>query len=190
MKKQITKTKIVEIKISTDGHNGQNPYFSITGRRLDIQANGHLGESVSGCIHDEILKVAPELKSLVTLHLSSLDGVPMHAFENGFYWLAKAAGIKQRYEPEQSEEECGNILLGHLRTNYPDCVDIINKVSVAYENGKAKITTSEIVTEKCRQMQHEQGVFDAKVVFRKIVEDMKPRWKKQAEEALDLIAKL
>jgi len=59
----------------------QKPYFSLTGR---IVENGR--ESVSGAIHDEILKAFPELDDLVAMHLSDIDGKPMHSFENGKYW--------------------------------------------------------------------------------------------------------
>lgn len=59
----------------------QKPYFSVTGR---IVENGR--ESVSGTIHQEILKAFPELDDLVAMHLSDMDGKPMHSFENGKYW--------------------------------------------------------------------------------------------------------
>jgi hypothetical protein len=59
----------------------QKPYFSLTGRVVE---NGR--ESVSGAIHDEILKAFPQLADIAALHLSDIDGVPMHSFENGKYW--------------------------------------------------------------------------------------------------------
>ena len=59
----------------------QKPYFSLTGRVVE---NGC--ESVSGAIHDEILKAFPQLADIAALHLSDIDGVPMHSFENGKYW--------------------------------------------------------------------------------------------------------
>ena len=59
----------------------QKPYFSLTGR---IVEKGR--ESVSGAIHDEILKAFPQLADIAALHLSDIDGKPMHSFENGKYW--------------------------------------------------------------------------------------------------------
>ncbi len=59
----------------------QKPYFSLTGRVVE---KGR--ESVSGAIHDEILKAFPQLADIAALHLSDIDGVPMHSFENGKYW--------------------------------------------------------------------------------------------------------
>ena len=59
----------------------QKPYFSLTGR---IVENGR--EYVSGAIHKEILAAFPQLADIAALHLSDIDGKPMHSFENGKYW--------------------------------------------------------------------------------------------------------
>jgi hypothetical protein len=59
----------------------QKPYFSLTGRVVE---NGV--ESVCGAIHKEILEAFPHLEDAAVLHLSDMDGKPMHSFENGKYW--------------------------------------------------------------------------------------------------------
>jgi len=59
----------------------QKPYFSLTGRVVE---NGR--ESVGGSIHKEILEAFPQLEDAAALHLSDMDGKPMHSFENGKYW--------------------------------------------------------------------------------------------------------
>jgi hypothetical protein len=59
----------------------QKPYFSLTGR---VVKNGR--ESVGGAIHKEILEAFPQLEDAAALHLSDMDGKPMHSFENGKYW--------------------------------------------------------------------------------------------------------
>ena len=64
----------------------QLPYFSLTGR---VVINGV--EEMSGAIHEEILTVFPELADAAALHLSDINGLPMHSFENGKYW----AGFSQ-----------------------------------------------------------------------------------------------
>lgn len=64
----------------------QLPYFSLTGR---IVVNGVT--ETSGAIHEEILAVFPELAQAAALHLSDINGLPMHSFENGKYW----AGFSQ-----------------------------------------------------------------------------------------------
>ena len=59
----------------------QKPYFSLTGRVVE---NGR--ESFGGAIHKEILEAFPQLEDAAALHLSDMDGKPMHSFENGKYW--------------------------------------------------------------------------------------------------------
>jgi hypothetical protein len=59
----------------------QKPYFSLTGRVVE---NGR--ESTSGAIHEEILEAFPQLEDAAAMHLSDMDGKPMHSFENGKYW--------------------------------------------------------------------------------------------------------
>lgn len=38
-----------------------------------------------GCLHNEILKMAPSLKPLVDVHLADPNGVPMHALASSWY---------------------------------------------------------------------------------------------------------
>jgi hypothetical protein len=65
------------------------PYFSLTGEIWAIGNNGERkGKDCLACgmIHDEILKHWPDLKPLANLHLSDINGVPLHAIENGWYY--------------------------------------------------------------------------------------------------------
>lgn len=74
-----------------------SPYFSLTGEvsrviaRHDGQAILAREPEICGCIHDELIREWPDLAPLAAMHLSGLDGAPMHAEGNGFYWLAGAA---------------------------------------------------------------------------------------------------
>lgn len=66
------------------------PYFSITGEIWKCNKYGlKYGQDcvACGCLHDEIEEHFPGLFSdVIALHLSDMDGTPMHAVENGWYW--------------------------------------------------------------------------------------------------------
>jgi hypothetical protein len=84
-------TEILLVKAYLSDLKGNSqPYFSITGEIWAYsQSLGRKKGSdciTGGCIHEEILKAFPKLSDLVALHLSGMDGQPMHALENGWYW--------------------------------------------------------------------------------------------------------
>jgi len=83
--KLTTKTKdplnYTEAKAVLHKIGNQKPYFSLTGR---VVKDGR--EVTSGAIHEEILEAFPEIEDIAKLHLSDIDGKPMHSFENGKYW--------------------------------------------------------------------------------------------------------
>lgn len=191
MKKQITAKHpegFIRINISTDGCVPNQPYFSITADLCRNDLFTDRGIFACGCF-DEILSIRPDLKPFVGLHLSNLDGVPMHAEENGFYWLAKAAGIPQKYKPDQSVETCTKYLQSHLRLGYSETLFLIAQVATAYIDGKDELFFEEI-TPETRAKQEEQGIFRAKTIFKKEVESMKPRWKAEAEAAISFLESL
>lgn len=166
MKKQITKKHpegFVRINISTDGTNENNPYFSIT---ADLCADSTFrGSKIHscGCLHDEILSICPELKPFVDIHLSTLDGVPMHAEENGWYWLAKAAGIPRKYEPEQSELDCFAFFMSHARMSGDETLELVKKLKTAK---------------------------NPREVWQKQLDGLRPRWQDEATKAIALLESL
>lgn len=65
-----------------------SPYFALT---LDSHRKGFPDQCQSGgCDHETILKSWPRFADLAALHMSSIDGVPMHAEANAWYNLAGA----------------------------------------------------------------------------------------------------
>lgn len=77
------------------------PYFTLTYDLYDKR-----GEMIAGGAgHDEILKYYPEFQDIADLHLSDIDGIPMHAVENGWYW----------YGGTKWQERDNKILAHHLR---------------------------------------------------------------------------
>jgi len=137
----------------------QLPYFSITAEVWE-------GFTMTGfgCMHDEILAAHPEYADLVALHLSDINGVPMHAIENGWYWLVSsvpgAMGEKWFSESELSLDHFCN----HCRISTGDGLTIAMLVNNVYTFTKSREA--------------------AKATWVAICESMKPRWKKEADAAI------
>lgn len=193
MKKKLTfcnRRNTVVVNISTD-RGGNRPYFSITGEvYAPNQPLTDRNMESRGCVHEEILKVAPHLQPIVDIHLSDLDGVPMYAEENGWYWLAKAAGIKQRWEPDQTPEKCAEIFAKHCRISLDAAEKMLAEMRQTYQAGKDKVALSPIVTRRTQKEQHKIGCEDARALWKERCAEMIPRWKKEAEKVLDMIEKL
>lgn len=69
-----------------DGND--RPYFSVV---ADVRRTVGGGDRfiATGCLHDEILHVWPDLAPLVRVHLSDDRGVPIHAAANAAYWAGE-----------------------------------------------------------------------------------------------------
>jgi len=169
MRKQITKTTAegtLVITASDEGTSWSNRYFSITAELYEAGKQLTYRNIIAcGCMREEILKAAPELKPLVDIHLSKLDGIPMHAEENGWYWLAKAARIKQQYEPQELPEECLKIFSEHCRISLDKAKRLVALVKAEPEE------------------------FSARCLWRKKCEAMKKRWSKEALAATKLLVR-
>lgn len=77
------------------------PHFSLTGEQYE---RGH--NTAAGCLHEDIMAAFPQFADLAALHLSDIDGVPMHAIENAKYH----AGLSGKYSDRKPE-----VLQRHLR---------------------------------------------------------------------------
>ena len=81
------------------------PYFTIT---ADTYKAG-------GCQHDSIQDhLGNRFDDLIALHLSDIDGVPMHPVDNGFYFYTLA-----KDDPKYIE-----VLAEHLRITMEDAKDL------------------------------------------------------------------
>lgn len=85
---------VVNIAVRENDPSGLSDGFSVTGDLYEPRGtwsgaaqfrNGREAD-MSGCIHEEVLAAFVGLKPIVDLHLSDLDGAPMHAEENGWYF--------------------------------------------------------------------------------------------------------
>lgn len=177
---KITNTKNIPTK-SIDGVPGvitfgthyiegnSDAYFTLTANYRGRGKNGF--EDFGGCCHDEILAVHPELKPFADLHLSDTDGVPMYAFENGFYWLAGICnGLGEKYYGDKSVGECAKILSHHLRISIDEVSALASKAFATYHDAGL----NEVGNKACREW------------FSNYVQQQKPRWKNEAETALKI----
>jgi hypothetical protein len=145
-----------------EAHVRTERYFSVTGSVWE----GYKSErtwSMGGCIHDIVAKHFPQVRSLIPLHLSDLEGVPMHALANGHYWVSGCVDGKlgQKWTPEQSQAECREILKNHFRITDEEAGEVI---SLTVHGGKESLSAW--------------------------VEQRKAVWKVEAVAALSLIAAL
>ncbi|AVO21398.1 hypothetical protein PBI_MEGABEAR_90 [Mycobacterium phage Megabear] len=89
------------------------PYWSVTGQIWERhgtwsgrrRAEKLLDPDMGGCIHGHILARFPELAPVIAVHLASESGVPMHAFENGWYFYSgQAREYEQQHIPHANPE--------------------------------------------------------------------------------------
>lgn len=143
------------------------PYFTIT---TEVHQKGYPDRFWSGgADHETILKRFPRFADLVALHLSDIDGVPMHAVENGWYSLAGAlGGAGEEYHRGNAEsygrmdvspDGCLQAFADHLR------IDLTRAAEIRDEFRNEELTGAE-----------------AKARLAEIVDGLRVDWKRQADE--------
>lgn len=111
------------VNIQLTKFKGQAPYFSVTGEAYRITGRqGRPPMLASGCIHDYIQQVTSRFDDVIALHLSDIDGTPMHAVENGLYWLGQ-----NKYQALDTEEA-----KRHFRCTDSEIIELL----AAYKYGK------------------------------------------------------
>jgi hypothetical protein len=133
------------------------PYFSITGEGYE---NGR--EAFGGCCHDEILKHCPQYADLVALHLSDMDGAPMYAVENGFFHLGGTHFNKPNYKGAAS----------HLRITEDEARALVRDLF-----GDSYSLTGGFLSSGAAKQ--------AKARFAAWVDTQRPRWKAEADAAIN-----
>jgi hypothetical protein len=131
------------------------PYFSLTASGKDR------GSEFGGCCHDEILKHWPDLKPLADLHLSDIDGSPMHAVENGFYHLGGTHWERPKFD----------VAASHFRITEADARQLVTDLF-----GDSYSPTGGFLSKGAAEA--------AKAKLAAWVETQRPRWKREAEEAI------
>lgn len=79
----------IRAEYGTEKIGDQQPYFSVTASIWNSKAHARRrpdNPSGGGAAHDDVLRAFPALADIVALHLCDMDGAPMHAVANGWYW--------------------------------------------------------------------------------------------------------
>lgn len=175
-----------------------SPYFTLTytAHRVGFPNQCESG----GAGDDEILKHFPRFADLAALHLCDINGSPMHAVENGWYWLAGALGgagqqyhggnSKQNFpvtppadKPWQDTEyrlptpaECLAIFAKHCRCSIEEAQRIADRVRDVMAGMEANFQ---------RMIGSDKKPRDAALaVLREEMDAMRPRWKAEAEACI------
>jgi hypothetical protein len=166
-------TMYKEIRLSSDqlAEGGFDPWEKGCVRiGIPDQKTSHFSvvldtEDVGGAAHDLILLMMPDLKPLVDLHLCNADGVPMHCVENGIYFVVGKTRHSHVYaytwENSNNTRDGLEVAASHFRVS-------IEEINVLIE----KINACEAEANEIRN------------VVVEFVEDLKPRWKDEAERAI------
>lgn len=151
------------------------PYFSLTADTWRHE-RGAWREDRGGCLHDLILQHWPDLAPMVALSLSDIDGAPMYALENGYYWLAGCVELGAEYHggsgtPARSPEECGRMLRDHLRITDAEFAALLADVLAA------RYAVIDLPMTAWRE--------PTRNVLAALIEQLRPRWKAEADAAIE-----
>ena len=153
------------------------PHFSITATGYE---NGR--DTFGGCCHEIIAERLPALADVIALHLSDMDGSPMHTDANGWYWFAGAlGGLTERYHGGNSKGHHG----GEYRNPTPDeCLEIFAR--------HVRITPA-LADELRRSFERDlspsgysaREIDSARARFRAWIDAQRPRWKSEADALIE-----
>jgi hypothetical protein len=81
----------IEVHYGLRAFDHQAPYFAVTADVWDTRYRAGDPDS-AGQNHEIVSAVFPHLRDMIALHMSNIDGVPMHAIENGWFWFSDFDG--------------------------------------------------------------------------------------------------
>jgi hypothetical protein len=204
--------QIPEIRFTVYGgldyiRGNKQPHFSLTYWR-----GGEHGEG--GCDHSEIIRRFPQFSNIAALHLSDMDGVPIHAESNGWYWMAGAlpehageryhGGNQEQHFPKPegaprrgtwdntdyrkpTPDECLAIMADHFRITHKAASGLRDAVIEWAKGGMELRRQTEKAGAAAAGVYKFLGTYDwahARREFAKWVEAQRPRWKAEADACI------
>lgn len=112
--------------------NNKYPYFAVTGHvdKKKILSTGdfYYRNYSTGCCHKDILKTekGKELKDIIRMHLSNINGEPSSAFHNGWWFLHGADEYEKEHEVKVEDKKyyTDEFIADHLRVPIEDIPEI------------------------------------------------------------------
>jgi hypothetical protein len=155
------------------------PYFSLT---YEEGITGRRDCEACGAAHREILKHWPDLADLAALHLSDINGEPMHGIANGWYNLAGCFpdAFGERYHRGNSEMQMwkpDGSFDGYRRPTGDECLQFFA------DHARVTLTEAAAIRDQVEAAAmaapHSRNAV-AKATLATIMEAMRPRWKAEA----------
>lgn len=145
---------------------------------------------VFGAAHAIIAKVRG-MDRFVRLHLADLDGVPMHAVENGVYWMSGALDdvldgafrftpTDETACPRRTPVECAAVAREHFRMTEEEMASFT-------AGARARLSALGKLVER-RTLLRGALVTELRMQVQALVTELAPRWKAEADEALRVLA--
>jgi len=141
----------------------QVPYFSVTADLVNLRCRKDSDRRIEACgaMHEEVLKHFPKLAPVVALHLSDIDGAPMHAQANARYWMGLTEfKTWERTYGKPEPLPALDVLARHLRISEDEAAELVARHPAYTDALEAEI------------------------------EAMRPRWKAEADAARQLLDRL
>lgn len=157
------------------------PYFSITASEFNSMGR----EIAGGQQHELVENLWPgKYSDLIALHCSDIDGAPMYAFENGWYWAKEG-----KPEVVQRLLRCSDVELD-LAMGYALAWRFASDARIAMIAKKAERDTDMTahgespIPDTANVPAMEAASRAAFRSFSALVDGMRPRWKAEAEAAM------
>jgi hypothetical protein len=156
----------------------KKPYFSIVATE-DVLDRDIWRNVSAGCLHEKIVEHFPELKPIVAMHLSDIDGEPMYALENGLYFAMGGTFLGERWLPMSNN-------VGQEATRDDRIATLMRHMRVDRPTAEALVCLGEEIVErmKSKQIGSASSPREHAAQFSEWVKCQRPIWKREAQKLI------